>query len=56
MSVSRELVRNLTRPVGRSIEGGQEGSDPDVTIENEMLWSDGTQVLWSDEQSVAWSS
>ena len=56
MGLARRLARYLTRPLVRTPEGGQEGSDPDVTVQTEMLWSDGTPVLWSDGQNVLWSS
>jgi len=56
MSVSRKLIRPLTQPVTRVIEGGEEGSDPDVTIDSDVYWSDGTPVLWSDNTPVFWSN
>jgi len=52
--MSRRLVRNLTRPLIRTPEGGQEGSDPDVTVQTEMLWDDDNEVLWDDGQTVVW--
>lgn len=54
MSVSRKLIRNLTRPVGRGIEGGEQGSDPDVTLQTEILWQDDAEVLWDDDQIMVW--
>lgn len=54
MSLARRPIRYLTRPLVRTPEGGQEGSDPDVTAQTEMLWSDDTEVLWDDNQIVVW--
>jgi hypothetical protein len=55
MSISRTIVRDVVRNVVRQIEGGEE-AEPEVTIEHEILWSDGELVLWSDGQTVLWSS
>jgi hypothetical protein len=54
MTLSRRLTRTLTTPLVRQLEGGEEGSDPEVTIQTEMLWQDDTEVLWDDDQTMVW--